>query len=270
MFKTAQEVNRGFIHKQFTALWQRSFKFHDDCPDAEELIESLQNLEESDLTRTEIVMVFSMEDFEPLYFSKNVEQVLGHPVEELLKSKSFLFFKLLAFNQISTVFQIIKWVKAFWSHKKTKASQSQKMETYYCGIQTKPINGKSKTFLIRNSYKLGQKQEFPKTMVFYFTDITHLFRGDFYWVIFRSTWLNGKFSKIHSSRITKKESYNLITEREKEILLKFSDGKSNKEIGECLEISTGTVEKHRRNMLEKTGARDTTALIHFCKLCKIL
>ena len=145
------------------------------------------------------------------------------------------------------------------------------METYYCGIQSKPINSLSKTFLIRNSYKLGPNQEFPKTMVFYFTDITHLFRGDFYWVLFRSIGLDGSiFSKIHSSRTAKSESYHLITDREKEILVQFASGKSNKEIGEFLEISTGTVEKHRRNMLEKTGARDTTALIHFCKLCKIL
>ena len=270
MFKTVQEENRGFIHKQFTALWQRTFDFHDDCPDADELIESLQNLEESDLARTEIVMVFAMDRFEPLYISKNVEKILGFSVDELLKSKSFLFFKLLASNQIKTFFNIIKWVKAFWADEKTNVNQAQKMETYYCGIRSKIINGVSKTFLIRNSYKLGPNQEFPRTIVFYFTDITHLFRGDFYWVIFRSTWKDGFFSKIHSSRATKKESYNLITNREKEILIQFSEGKSNKEIGEFLKISTGTVEKHRRNMLEKTGARDTTALIHFCKLCKIL
>lgn len=270
MFKTSKELNRGFLHDQFKKLWSELFKFHDDGPDSDELIRSLKILEQSDLVRAEIILVYSLEKFEPLYVSENAEKVLGYSVVELLKAKSFFFFKLLAFQQLTSLFKITKWLRAFWALEKDKVNHPKKMETYICGIRSKSTNGISKTFLIRNSYSVGLNYELPKNIVFYFTDITHLFRGNYYWSLFRSVGLSKSYSKLHTSESSKRESTNLITKREKEILIQFAEGKSNKEIGEFLKISTGTVEKHRRNMLEKTGARDTTALIHFCKLCKIL
>ena len=36
------------------------------------------------------------------------------------------------------------------------------------------------------------------------------------------------------------------------------------EIAELLKISFGTVETHRRNMLAKTGARNTAGLVRTC------
>ena len=270
MFKTNKDLNRGFIHEQFRKLWTELFQFHDNGPNADELINSLKVLELSDLVRPEIILVYSLEKFEPLYVSENAENALGYSVEELLKAKSFFFFKLLAFQQITAPLKVAKWLRAFWAIEKNKVAHPKKMETYLCGIRSKSANGMSKTFLMRNSYLVGPNYELPKNVVFYFTDITHLFRGNFYWVLLRSIGLFKSYSKLLTSGSSNRESTNLITEREKEILIQFAEGKSNKEIGEFLKISTGTVEKHRRNMLEKTGARDTTALIHFCKLCKVL
>jgi DNA-binding CsgD family transcriptional regulator len=44
----------------------------------------------------------------------------------------------------------------------------------------------------------------------------------------------------------------------------------SKEIADVLDISSHTVNNHRRNMITRTGARDTTALIHICKMIGIL
>jgi DNA-binding CsgD family transcriptional regulator len=35
-------------------------------------------------------------------------------------------------------------------------------------------------------------------------------------------------------------------------------------------ISSHTVDNHRRNMIAKTGAKDTTALIQICKMVGII
>ncbi|HPE10388.1 MAG TPA: LuxR C-terminal-related transcriptional regulator [Saprospiraceae bacterium] len=51
-----------------------------------------------------------------------------------------------------------------------------------------------------------------------------------------------------------------ITRREREILLKLCLGYTAKEIGSQLYIATGTVEKHKRNLLLKTSARNTVDL----------
>lgn len=53
----------------------------------------------------------------------------------------------------------------------------------------------------------------------------------------------------------------LLSDREKEILLLICKGLSNQEIGEQLFISKRTVDKHRANILEKTGCKNTASLV---------
>ena len=52
-----------------------------------------------------------------------------------------------------------------------------------------------------------------------------------------------------------------ISEREKEILVAICRGVSNQEIADELYISKRTVDKHRANILEKTGCKNTAALV---------
>lgn len=53
----------------------------------------------------------------------------------------------------------------------------------------------------------------------------------------------------------------LLSDREKEILLLICKGLSNQEIGDRLFISKRTVDKHRANILEKTGCKNTANLV---------
>ncbi len=53
----------------------------------------------------------------------------------------------------------------------------------------------------------------------------------------------------------------VLSEREKEILLLICRGMSNQEIADGLFISKRTVDKHRANILEKTGCRNTANLV---------
>ncbi|MCU0459325.1 MAG: response regulator transcription factor [Bacteroidales bacterium] len=52
-----------------------------------------------------------------------------------------------------------------------------------------------------------------------------------------------------------------LSKREKEILLKICEGLSNHEIADALFISKRTVDKHRANLLAKTGSKNTASLI---------
>lgn len=52
-----------------------------------------------------------------------------------------------------------------------------------------------------------------------------------------------------------------LSRREKEILLKICEGLSNHEIADALFISKRTVDKHRANLLAKTGSKNTASLI---------
>jgi len=61
-----------------------------------------------------------------------------------------------------------------------------------------------------------------------------------------------------------------LSKRELEIARLIVDKKSTTEIAKELNLSTLTVETHRKNMIKCTGAIDSTALIHLCKLVDIL
>ena len=55
----------------------------------------------------------------------------------------------------------------------------------------------------------------------------------------------------------------LLTEREKEVLLHISSGHSNQQIADKLHLSKRTVDKHRENILHKTQSKNTAELIMF-------
>ena len=52
-----------------------------------------------------------------------------------------------------------------------------------------------------------------------------------------------------------------LTPREKEVYQLIMEEYSNQEIADKLFISIRTVEVHKRNLLEKTGAKNTTGLV---------
>jgi DNA-binding NarL/FixJ family response regulator len=53
----------------------------------------------------------------------------------------------------------------------------------------------------------------------------------------------------------------MITPKEKEVLDLIADGFSTKEIADKLRISFYTVQTHRRNLLTKMSARNSTDLV---------
>lgn len=57
------------------------------------------------------------------------------------------------------------------------------------------------------------------------------------------------------------DSYDLLTDREREVLHMVAEGKSNKEVAGSLNISPTTVETHRAHILQKLGIHSVPELI---------
>jgi DNA-binding NarL/FixJ family response regulator len=62
-------------------------------------------------------------------------------------------------------------------------------------------------------------------------------------------------------RKPKKRNSIIISDREKEVLGLICQGLSNQEIADSICLSIHTVDSHRRNLLSKTGARNTASLV---------
>jgi DNA-binding NarL/FixJ family response regulator len=57
------------------------------------------------------------------------------------------------------------------------------------------------------------------------------------------------------------DSYDLLTDREKQVLQLLAEGKSNKEAAAVLQVSPYTIETHRNNLMQKLNLHNTAELV---------
>ena len=66
------------------------------------------------------------------------------------------------------------------------------------------------------------------------------------------------------------DSYQLLTEREREILHLLAEGKSNKEVAAILNVSPYTVETHRTHLMQKLNLHNTAEIVLYAVRKKIV
>jgi DNA-binding CsgD family transcriptional regulator len=59
------------------------------------------------------------------------------------------------------------------------------------------------------------------------------------------------------------DPYDLLTDREKQVLKLVAEGKSNKEVAALLDIAVKTAMSHREHVMEKLALHGRTELIRF-------
>ena len=66
------------------------------------------------------------------------------------------------------------------------------------------------------------------------------------------------------------DSYDLLTDREKEVLQLLAEGKSNKEVATLLDVSVYTVETHRTHLMQKLDLHNTAEIVLYAVRKKII
>jgi len=66
------------------------------------------------------------------------------------------------------------------------------------------------------------------------------------------------------------DSYDLLTDREKEVLQLLAEGKSNKEVAVALDLSTATVETHRTHIMQKLDLHSAAEIVLYAVRKKII
>ncbi len=66
------------------------------------------------------------------------------------------------------------------------------------------------------------------------------------------------------------DSYDLLTEREKEVLQLLAEGKSNKEVAAILDVSVYTVDSHRMHLMQKLNLHNTAEIVLYAVRKKII
>lgn len=95
-----------------------------------------------------------------------------------------------------------------------------------------------------------------------FKAIDRILRGENYYSNELTQKIVKDYVKSHAGRKHSGDPDSL-TEREIEVLCFICREHTNQEIADELSISVRTVDSHRRNLLQKTGARNTAGLVRF-------
>jgi RNA polymerase sigma factor (sigma-70 family) len=66
------------------------------------------------------------------------------------------------------------------------------------------------------------------------------------------------------------DTYDLLTDREKEVLQLLAEGKSNKEVATLLNLSPYTVETHRTHVMQKLNLHNTAEIVLYAVRKKII
>jgi DNA-binding CsgD family transcriptional regulator len=148
---------------------------------------------------------------------------------------------------------------------------SKNIQIFHCGIRYKLLNGKPVCLFSKGSpihYDANRKFSYTFN---YVQNINHLLKKDFahYWIRI-SHGENNEYVHTFHSQEKIYSNKDLLSLREKEILKLVADDCGTKEIGERLFISTATVGNHRSNMIDRMGARDTTALVQLAKMANMI
>ena len=121
----------------------------------------------------------------------------------------------------------------------------------------------------------SEQSTFPFVLIVGHADIPKVIRGDVADVVLKPVAIESVTSAIvratEGEVITDEElelAFRKLTARELEVTGLVVDGKSSREIGASLGISTKTVEAHRSNILDKTRADDVGHLVRLWRAWK--
>ncbi len=90
----------------------------------------------------------------------------------------------------------------------------------------------------------------------------------FFSPVIAETLLEDYMRRLKQQNLT--DSYDLLTDREKEVLQLLAEGKSNKEVATLLNLSLYTVETHRSNLMQKLGLHNTAEIVLYAVRKRII
>ncbi len=211
-------------------------------------------------------VIMDVTKFQLLAVSDNLEEIFGISKEEFQKDKIFIFLKYIRSEHILTPVTFLRWgIRIF--KQQTEKTPFEALKIVICGINIKSKNGKEMRVLVRIKPIELEENGYPNICIITYDDITNLLKPD--------TELWGRVcygedfpNKYHYlSKGKRYHNEDILTTREIEVLKLISQGLESKAIGKKLFISPHTVDNHRRNAVQRTGTRDTTALVQLCRMC---
>lgn len=140
------------------------------------------------------------------------------------------------------------------------------IEQQICGLKYRLTEGVIRLAVRAISLPTTQEEE-PRAL-YIVQNVTHLLKDDGYWLRICVQTRKKIFS--YHSQMKNYINTDIISKREMDILRLIVQGKTTAEIAKHCFLSENTVNNHRQRLLNKLGAKDTTALIQLNQIFELV
>lgn len=212
--------------------------------------------------------ILDMTDLSFKYIT-NTEVALGIPAETFMQKgfSEYLDSMTPEKENVSSIPTLFKFL--IDSIKEAPSEVNKNFVAYGYGMKHFRPSGKPFHTMVQVFGLEFSDKGYPKLCFIVDQDIDHLIKPtNQYWG--RISFNHGEFVTTFSSKDMVLKKQDIFSARELEVLKLLMKGCESKTIGEKLFISSNTVDNHRKNMIRKLDARDTTALVQLTKQIGIL
>jgi DNA-binding CsgD family transcriptional regulator len=249
-------MNHDNLIQQAQNIWTEICKNHPDI--SNEKLFDAESLEALSRNTNTIINIVNAKTYSRVFLSKNVSEKYNYdytadPVMGILQ-----YVKLMTFDH--ALFPIVagRYYVKFLDSISFEEKINQKV--VFIGPKLKNRFGGISRLLVQTGHLDEDEHRNPINLINSIQDIAHFMKDDFWWMRFTYGEHSEKVKYYHSD-IGKAFDGDILSDREKDILRLIQQGFDSPEIADKLNISVATVHTHRRNMLNRTGLRDTTALV---------
>jgi DNA-binding CsgD family transcriptional regulator len=266
--KTARLLNPEHLFDSWSSEMGKLIPDFDGV-DYQPFIENVLLLDELGNQPNLFIGVWAVKTANLVWFSQNYEEFFGYPKAEFLEKGMRLAFKGIAAVHKMYFFQLITNYMQFFLYSNEK-QRRENISIQHCGIiALNPKTGEKDTYFMRQHCIKYNDAGQPALFLCIIEKVDHLIKGDRYWIRYEAGKSDKNFAHFHSDELLLTKG-DLLTAREMEILRLVNDGLESDAIAEKLFISIHTVDKHRKNMLQKMDAKNSTAMLHMAKLCRMI
>jgi DNA-binding CsgD family transcriptional regulator len=203
------------------------------------------------------------------YSTDNTMDLLGFSKEVFLKNGTAALIESMNDEQSLMLKQCVDRLKIFIYDMKGKEI-IENTNISYCGITYNHRQKGIIKLLCQQVFFESDEMQMPIRELSVIRDITHLIKKDACWFKADIVSPQKTYYLTYKGGETEFMKTEILSIREKEILRHIAQGKDPEYIAKELFLSKATINNHRQNMLNKLGAKDSTALAQLAKLTQII
>ena len=189
------------------------------------------------------------------YVSESIVDVLGHPKKELLEKGLAFSFGLFHPEDLAVLAPIFEKVTSM-----VQLLPAEEKPYFWFNYSFRYQRGNVYRLLYQQNIPLAFNEAgVPYLVIALLSDITDFAKSDGVNYTASINMPGEPPRQLLSSRLAVKN--NPLSERENEIVLQLANGLDTNQIADKLFISEGTVRTHRKNILEKTDAKNSVHLV---------